>query len=225
MGENQTRPRGLIFDMDGTIVDSVTGITASMNFTLKTFNRPQTDEPTVARLLGIPLARKFVELLGDLDESEADRFCAIYHDHYRRTCTQSTRLLPGVEPAVRNIADRSIPMAVATTKTREFTRLILDSLGCADLFPAIVGFEDVTHPKPHAEPLLTAAKLIGLPPADCVYVGDTPIDIMAAHAARMPSIGVCTGAYTHDELSRAGADWVFNSVGDIPAWLDGFRAA
>jgi phosphoglycolate phosphatase len=219
MAEATSRPRGFIFDVDGTLVDSVDAITESINAALTAFDKPPTDEQTVARLLGIPLARKFVELVGDLDDDEAARFCRIHHDHYRQICAGATDLLPGVESALIHLAAESIPMGIATTKTREFTKLILDHLGCARFFAAIVGSEDVENPKPDAEPLDKAAAAMGLTAADCVYVGDTPIDIEAAHAAGTKCIAVPTGAFSGAELESAGADWLLDGVGDIPLWL------
>ena len=88
-------PRGIVFDLDGTLVDSVPAITASMNVALRSMDRPLTNERTVARLLGIPLTGKFIELLADLTPNEAEQFADVYRDHYRETCASATAFLPG----------------------------------------------------------------------------------------------------------------------------------
>lgn len=214
------RPRGFIFDVDGTLIDSVGAITASINAALSAFDKPVTDEHTVARLLGIPLAKKFVELLGDLDDDESAEFCRIHHDHYRRICTGSTVLLPGAESTLRYLASESVPMGIATTKPRDMTKQIFDHFGCTGFFEIIVGPEDVENMKPDPEPVDMAAAGMGLTSVECVYVGDTPIDIEAAHAAGTRCIAVPTGAFSIDELKVAGADWLLDGVGDIPRWLD-----
>jgi len=214
-------PRGFIFDLDGTLCDSAGAITASINVALAEMGRPLTDQRTVARLLGMPLADKFTELLGEPDGEQMARFVATFRDHYRRTCADATRLLPGVLDTLQYLVSMPVPLGIATTKPREFAELILSHLGCLGLFTAIIGIEDVANAKPDPEPIEKAVAALGLDAAECVYVGDTPTDVGGAHAAGVKCIGVYSGAYTRDELDTAGADWLLAGVSDIPAWLAG----
>jgi len=213
------RPHGIIFDLDGTLVHSAPAITASVNVALQAMGRPSTDETAVARLLGIPLGDKIHELLGDIDGEQTAGFIRVYRDHYRRTCAAATPFLPGVERALRLLSSESISMGIVSTKAREFIEPILEHLQCIDLFDVVIGSEDVGHLKPHPEPIRKALQSMELGPADCVYVGDTPTDIEAAHNADLKCISVYSGAYSRDELDATGADWLLESVRDIPQWL------
>ena len=215
-----TRPQAIIFDLDGTLIDSVGAITESVNVALREMGLPEKDQAVVSRLLGIPFERRCIELIGTGDDDSIERFVTIFRDHYRRICLDSSRLLPAAESTLRYLAARPVAIGVATSKPREFAEMTLEHLGCRQFFPVLVGPEDVEHVKPDPEPIEKAARRLDVSPADCVYVGDTPIDIEAAHAADARCIGVCSGAYSRAELEAAGADWIFSGVGDIPNWFD-----
>ena len=215
-----TRPRAIIFDLDGTLIDSVGPITESVNVALSEMGLPEKDPSEIFRLLGKPFEQKCVELIGTAEDDIVKRFATIFRAHYRQICLDATWMLPGAESALRYLAGRRVTMGVATTKPREFAEMILDHLGCRQFFPVLVGPEDVERVKPDPEPVEKAARMLDIPPADCVYVGDTPIDVEAAHAAGARCIAVCSGAYSRAELEAAGADWVFPGVGAIPDWFD-----
>jgi len=213
-------PLAIIFDLDGTLIDSVAAITESVNVALREMGIPEKDQTVIFRMLGKPFEQKFMELVGAVDDDIVERFATIFRAHYRRICLGSTRLLPDAESTLRYLAARPVAVGVATTKPREFAEMILEHLGCRQFFSVLIGPEDVEHVKPHPEPIEKAARGLDVSPADCVYVGDTPIDVDAAHAAGARCIAVYSGAYSQAELEAAGADWVFSGVGDIPNWLD-----
>jgi len=214
------RPLAIIFDLDGTLVDSVAAITESVNVALREMGIPEKDPAVVFRMLGKPFERKCLELIGAVDDDIVERFVTIFRAHYRLICLESTRLLPGAESTLRYLAARPVALGVATTKPCEFAEMILDHLGCRQFFSVVIGPEDVDNVKPDPEPVEKAARGLGISPVDCVYVGDTPVDVEAAHAAAARCIAVCSGAYSRAELETAGADWILSGVGDIPNWLD-----
>jgi len=214
------RPLAIIFDLDGTLIDSVAAITESVNVALREMGIPEKDPAVVFRMLGKPFERKCLEFIGAADDDVVERFVTLFRAHYRQICLESTRLLPGGELTLRYLAARPVALGVATTKPREFAEMILTHLECRQFFSVVIGPEDVENVKPDPEPVEKAARRLGVSPADCVYVGDTPIDVEAAHAAGTRCIAVCSGAYSRSELETAGADWIFPGVGDIPKWLD-----
>jgi phosphoglycolate phosphatase len=106
-------------------------------------------------------------------------------------------------------------MAVVSNKPQEFTDLILRKLGLSDFFQIAMGPEATVHRKPHPEPLLTALERIGARPPEGVMIGDSPVDIEAARAAKI-LVGVVTHGYgTKEFLSAADPDWLVDSLHDF----------
>jgi pyrophosphatase PpaX len=111
--------------------------------------------------------------------------------------------------------------AVATSKRRETARLALVSVGIDHLVDVVAALEDTTAHKPRPEPLLHAAATLGVEPADCVYVGDATVDVLAARAAGMAAVAVTWGAGERAALVATRPDAVVDSVGDLTAYLVG----
>ncbi|MCD6518551.1 MAG: HAD family hydrolase [Anaerolineae bacterium] len=110
-------------------------------------------------------------------------------------------------------------LAIVTTRARPETQAFLRSLGCEQLFEAIITRQDVLRMKPHPEPIRKAAALLRVPTQHCVMVGDTAMDILSARRAGAYAIGVLSGFGMHDELKRAGAQLILNSAVEILNYL------
>lgn len=119
--------------------------------------------------------------------------------------------IAGADQLLMALATR-YPLALVTTRTHRQAEALLAASGLPSVFKAIVGALDVRRMKPHPEPILRAAELVGAPPERCLMVGDTPVDIKAARAAGAWAVGVLCGFGERDELERAGAHLILETT-------------
>lgn len=187
--------KALLFDLDGTILDSVGVILASFR---QAFERMglEFDEPYVRAQLGIPL-----EAQGKLFGGErAEEFV----EHYRRTKAyrnpDSIGLFPGAEDTLRALKSRGLRLGIVTSKSTRSTRLILEAAQLLELFEVVVTADHVTQHKPHPEPILKAIDELGVYADEAAYVGDATFDVEAAAGAGVAMIGVSWGAGLREAL-------------------------
>jgi phosphoglycolate phosphatase len=195
----------LLFDLDGTLVDSAPDLAWAVNDTLAQLGRDTFPEDTVRGWVGNG-AQVLIEralsgsstISEQLDRDLAARalrvFLASYQQHL---CVHST-LYPGVEPTLRQLAQRGFRLAIVTNKPERFVAPILEGLGLAELFDCVVGGDTLSQRKPDPAPLQFAAEQLGVALSRCVMVGDSRNDILAAKAAGIPSIGLTYG-YNYGE--------------------------
>jgi HAD superfamily hydrolase (TIGR01509 family) len=215
------RPAAVLFDLDGTLIDTVeTRITGWLD-TLAEAGIPTT-RAVLAPLIGLDgrrLAREIAALDGvSLDDDRAEAVDRASGELYGRL-NRDPRPLPGVRELVAAIESRGLPWAIATSSRASQVTSSVDALGL-DHAPTIVDASHVKHAKPEPDLLLLAAKRLGVVPARCWYVGDATWDMAAAVAAAMVPIGVTAGsAVDASALAGAGAGTVVETLSDIAAAL------
>ena len=215
------RPAAVLFDLDGTLIDTVeTRITAWLE-TLTEAGIP-TSHDVLAPLIGLDgrrLAREIAALDGVvLDDERAEEVDRASGELYGRL-NREPRPLPGVRELVAAIEARRLPWAIATSSRASQVTSSVDALGL-DRAPTIVDASHVKHAKPEPDLLLLAAKRLGVEPTRCWYVGDATWDMAAAVAAAMIPIGVTAGsAVDAAALAGAGAGAVVGTLLDIAAAL------
>ena len=127
--------------------------------------------------------------------------CAvIYREYYREHANAATHLIPGVEAALEELTQIELPMCVATSKSRPAAEMLLKHLGIRHHFRGVIGPEDVARPKPAPDAIHAAATMLGVETEALAYVGDTTLDIRAAHEAGARCIAVTTGYHSRIEL-------------------------
>ncbi len=204
--EGLPEPGALVFDLDGTLVDTVA---ARIDGWLETFDSVgmPADRDHVASLIGSDgkrLARQVATRDGrELDEGEADRLDADAGERYDRLNTDP-RPLPGARELLDELLAADLTWAIATSSRAEQVRPSSAALALPRP-PLIVDGSHVAHAKPAPDLLLLAAARLSCPPDRCWYVGDATWDMRAARAAGMVGVGVATGAVGTDELTEAGA--------------------
>jgi len=205
--------RAIVFDLDGTLIDSVPDIAAALNRCLSDEGcRPLTDE-AVAKLVGGG-ARELVAraLRAATSAADVDRVHAGFLAHYDAAPVTRTRLYPGARKLLTELRDAGLPLAICTNKPQPLTDVVLTRLDLTHFFATVWGAASGKPLKPHAACLRTVCEALGTPPAETILIGDSHTDVDAARAAGSPSILVAHG-YEQRPLGSLGADAI---VADLP---------
>jgi HAD superfamily hydrolase (TIGR01509 family) len=216
-------PRGLIFDLDGTLVDTVRARIEGWIEALGAARVDATPEQ-VAPLIGMDgkeLARRVARDAGrDLDDDEVEEVDKSAGEAFDRRNTEP-RPLPGAHELLRLLDELGTPWLIATSSRAEQVRASINALEIGRA-PVIVDGSQVERAKPAPDLLLRAAQWLGLDPSDCWAVGDSTWDMNAAGAAGIPAVGVTAGAaVSASELREAGASLVVETLDEISTRLEG----
>ena len=188
----------ILFDLDGTLIDSTDAILESFGVAYDTFGHTTPDDEEIKKLIGYPLDMMF-SMLG-VSLFEVDSYVAAYKEHYRIISRKKTSLLPLASEAIK-AASKIATLGVVTTKTARYSEELLEHMGVMHYFSILIGRESVQNPKPHPEPILTALGHLKANPAQTWMIGDTPMDLISAKAAGVHGIGVLCGYSNKDALS------------------------
>ena len=189
----------ILFDLDGTLIDSTEAILESFDVAFKTFNNPTPSDEKIKELIGLPLDIMFVKL-GVSEEKKWD-YVNAYKQHYRKISTQKTKLLPYAKETIIK-ASKIAKLGVVTTKTSRYSAELLEHFELLKYFEVLIGREDVEHPKPHPEPILKALKKLNYKDNNVYMIGDTCLDCISAKEANINSIGVHSGYGDKKDLKK-----------------------
>jgi phosphoglycolate phosphatase len=171
---------GVIFDLDGTLVESRVDLATAVNRTRHDLSMPPLPVERITTMVGDGARMLVRRALGDADHPELlERAFPGFLAHYRQVCLDTTRPYPGIEALLASLA-RAVPLAVLTNKPDDLTRRILQGLGLHDRFREIVAGDTAVARKPDPGGLLRIAEFLGLPPQDLMLVGDSSIDARTA---------------------------------------------
>jgi HAD superfamily hydrolase (TIGR01509 family) len=202
-------PGALIFDLDGTLVDTVEQRIVGWLRTFEEIGLPA-DRTHVAQLIGADgkrLAREVAAVSGrEIDDDRAEAIDRRAGELYGEINTDP-RPLAGVRPLLLALGRTDLPWAIATSSRAAQVMASVDALRL-DRQPMIIDGSHVAHAKPAPDLLLLAAERLATSPRRCWYVGDATWDVMAARACGMPSVAIASGAVSADALAAAGATTV-----------------
>ena len=188
--------RCILFDLDGTLVDSYEPIMESLNAARTAFHLPPYSRDEVVRRVGHGLESLMAESLGEAHVAEGVR---IFRERYQVVSLPGSRLLPGVETTVRELARRGYRMGVVTNKPAHFSRRILEHLRVADFFPVLYG-PDRAPAKPDPTMVLLSLRDLACALEEAVLVGDMLVDQETARQAGIPFFAVATGSESRENL-------------------------
>ncbi|MEE9291869.1 MAG: HAD-IA family hydrolase [Acidobacteriota bacterium] len=208
--------RGIIFDFDGTIVDSYGAITESLNHVRTAHKLPPIDPEKVKSMVGHGLEKLIGEAIGPERVSEGVK---LFREQYAQVCEERTTVLPQVKETLESLDGRGYQMGIASNKPSYFVRDIIKALEMAHLFAEVVGPNDVTNPKPDPEMLEIIMMRIGLGPDEVVYVGDMLLDIEVARRGGVPIYAVPTGSATREALLEGRPDRLLHKFPDLLTFL------
>jgi phosphoglycolate phosphatase len=214
----------VIFDLDGTLVDTLHDIGGSANHALVSHGREPLPVERYRLLVGDGARMLITRAAPDADEPARDSILAAFRRHYLEHLVDHTRPYPGIESMLEAMVARGLPLAVLSNKPDDATRALVRALFPTVPFDAVRGERAGTPKKPHPAAAIELARLLDVEPARCLFVGDTAIDIETARSAGMPVVAVLWGFRERDELAALRPDALVAQPAEIVALLDASRA-
>lgn len=213
-------PEAILFDLDGTLVDSAADLKQALNQTLLALGmKPRSTQQVhqwigngVNKLLHRGLTNSMDGIASDDDFWRAKN---IFNIEYERQSGRESSLYPGVMQSLDKLSTYSILMVCVTNKDRRFTLPLLKKMDILQYFDVIVCGDDLNNKKPHPEPLLYAVNKLNIKPEKCVMVGDSASDVGAANAAKIPMICVDYGYSQGIDLNKLDIDVMISSIHQI----------
>ncbi|MDR0783525.1 MAG: HAD-IA family hydrolase [Propionibacteriaceae bacterium] len=214
----------VLCDLDGTLVNTIDLIVASYQHTFRTVLGHEWDEAEIKTWIGQSLraslegaARREYDTPGGSDQADraAEELFTTYLDYNHRHTPELLKEYPGMTELVDELLAAEVIVAAVTSKRKDTAQWALDLANLAARVPLLVSHDDTVEHKPHPEPLLLAARRLGVTPGDCVYLGDATTDLQAAHSAGMASIGVTWGAGTGEALQATNPTLVAHTIEEL----------
>ncbi len=202
----------LIFDLDGTLVDSYEPIAESLNHVRTTLGLPPKPLEEVRREVGRGLDSLIRDNVG---EDRVEEGIRLFRIRYRKVFREGTRLLPGVAGTLGELGRRGIPMTITSNKPAYFSHEIVESLGLGGLFLAVLGPEMVERPKPDPEMIHKAIECLARPASEVLYVGDMRIDIETCRRAGIAVCAIPSGSDTREALAGAHPDFLIERFEEL----------
>ena len=212
----------LLFDLDGTLVDSAPDLAGAANDLRAAHGLPALPYEALRPMVGAG-ARGMVGIAFGVPPGDA-RFEGLkdaFLTRYAKRLLHSTRVFDAMQPVLDALDVAGLPWGIVTNKAMRFTAPLVDGLGLAQRARVVIAGDTTAHAKPHPEPLLEAARRIGVAPKACAYIGDDHRDVQAGRAAGMATLAAAWGYLGQGEPVHAwGADHVLSSPGQLLQWLE-----
>lgn len=206
----------VLFDLDGTLLDTNELILSSFLYTLehfcpeKAFTRKE-----IVLLMGKPLSDMFEELYSEASKEVIDEMVAHYREHNIRTHDEVVSIFPHVQDVIQKLAENGVKMGIVTTKQRNTVEMGLKLFGLDKYMETVVTIQDVEHPKPHPEPVQKAMAHLGALPDGTLMIGDSRYDIESGQRAGIDTAGVCWTMKGEDYLRQFSPTYMLKSMLDL----------
>ena len=211
--------KAVLFDLDGTLLDTLDDLADSMNAALATLGAPQHPAAAYRYFVGdgvVELCRRVLPA-DRRDEATVKAAAAAMRDAYGQRWAVKTRPYPGVPELLDGLTARGVAMAVLSNKNNDFTRLCVEKMLGRWRFGVVQGLDETIHKKPDPSGALSVARRLKTEPADFLYLGDTNTDMKTAVAAGMFPVGALWGFRTAEELTASGAKTLIANPVDLLA--------
>jgi phosphoglycolate phosphatase len=213
--------RGVLFDLDGTLIDTAPDFAACLNHLLTEENRPPLALAAIRSLITNGSASLITLAFGYAKDDPSfeplrQRFLARYLDN----SAAESRPFPGIESLLGRLAERGIPWGIVTNKPDPYTRALLRDLPLLPAPATVICPDHVTHTKPHPEPVLLACQQMNLPPEQVIFIGDHRRDVESGRAAGTTTVAAAYGYIEdHDPPDSWGAHHLIHAVEELDALL------
>ena len=209
------RIRAVLFDLDGTLLDTAPDLATAANRMLAEIGRPALEAEDIRAYIGkgvVNLVQRCFEATGGGSEADHRLALEVFERHYVAGVADQSRAYPGVLEGLVALERAGIPMGCVTNKAGRFTEPLLELTGLRRFFGVVVSGDTTERKKPHADPLLHAARVLGTAPGETLMIGDSLNDVQSARAAGCPVVVVPYGYREGLALEELGADAVVASV-------------
>ena len=216
--------KALLFDLDGTLVNSRADITNSVNYTLQELGEATLPDEMIHGFIGEGVRLLLERALNTVrqtkaSEAEIDAALTVYQRQYHAHLLDNTAMYPEVVETLEHFAH--LPKAIVTNKPYGFTLPLLEGLNLLPHFKVVLGGDSLATRKPDPLMLETAAARCEVALGDCLMIGDSWVDITAGRNAGVATVGYTNGFRGKDELFKAGADYLIDRFGELRAIVDG----
>ena len=212
-------PYTALFDLDGTLIDSVELILNSKAYAFESRGLAAPSDAEWLRWLGTPLRNTFRRYAPAGDEAEVDRFIAAYREYQTANHDRLLRPYEGATEALTALRDTGHAIGIVTSKSVELSERGLAQVGLLDLVDTIVGADSTQRHKPDPEPVLVALERLGAAPGRAIFVGDSVHDMYAGNAAGVTTVAALWGPFTREQLAPSSPSVYVNHVGELPAFV------
>jgi len=211
----------LVFDLDGTLVDTAPDLVASTNHVLDHLGLPRVDEQSLRPFVGHGARHMIERAVGPAVEAmtpaQHEALLARYLDYYGAHIAVGSRPFDGLVPLLEKLKAQGVKLAVCTNKMEHMSRLLLDELDLSRFFVALAGRDTLRNAKPHPEALLGTISMAGGDKTRAIMIGDSGVDVATAKAAGIPCVAVTFG-FSDRPPQQLGADALIDHFDDlIPA--------
>lgn len=215
-------PKAVVWDLDGTLIDSAPDLCRALNAVLAASNCEPLEVQLVRTMIGngVPklVERGFQAVDQELSAAELDVMVGKFMAHYSADPTAHTRLYPGVAEALEALASAGVKQGLCTNKPEAVTRSILQQLNIDQYFSAVVGGDTTDARKPDPKPLQFCIDTMGATVSNTIMIGDSAVDAGSAKALRVP-IGLVAHGYRHTDLANIDADFLVEDIASVPEIL------
>jgi phosphoglycolate phosphatase len=213
--------RAVIFDLDGTLVDSAPDLAFAANRMLQALGAPGRDPALLATFIGKGIPRLVERALAGSLEGEADaalmaRALPLYERYYEEESGRRTTVYPGVAEGLEMLLGEGLPLACVTNKAERFTHALLDHMGLAHFFAVVVGGDTLAKKKPDPLPFRHVCERLGVAPGEALVVGDSRNDVAGARAAGCPVICVPYGYNEGEPVEALEGDAIVATLVEAP---------
>ena len=204
-----------VFDLDGTLVNSLADIAEASNYALRQLGFPEHDLSKFNYFVGDGLNELIQRILPKDKQESFDKAKALYNEHYSKNYMVKTTVYDGIHELLTELKKRSVTLAVASNKTDIFADNVIEHYFGSGVFELVCGKSDGVPTKPDPAILNGVIEKLGADRNDCFMIGDTKMDILTGKNANVKTIGCLWGFRTLDELTGAGADSIAKTPEDI----------
>lgn len=210
----------LIFDWDGTLMDSEAHIVECLEKAMEAVDQEPLPGTQLRQVIGLGLEEAISGIMPSASKSVHQRAVTAFREHFLSPHPTPSKLFPGVEAVLEQLSNQGYAMAVATGKSRRGLDKVLQQTGLGSYFP-VTRCADETFSKPH--PLMLEEILMDMDTAAdrALMVGDTEFDLLMAANAGVPAVGVSYGVHAIERLQLASPLEILHRISDLPEWLNG----
>lgn len=214
---NSKMPKAIVFDLDGTLLDTLDDIAISANFALKTLGFKEEEVLKYRYFVGEGVIKLFENIFASSPQSDEviSQAVALFESHYAKQFHQNTKLYEGVSKMLTFLQKRGFKMAILSNKPDSFTKMCALKYLRAWHFEVVFGAREGIPKKPHPQGALDVAEALHVKPEACYYLGDTMIDMQTATGAGMISIGALWGFRDEEELAFHGAQFLAKTPSEV----------